>query len=170
MTEYGLGPAGFGDAPAGTIAVVTAALGPPDHDSGWIDAFSPYGTCPPPEVRGVEWGTSPSGYGAGLLLLFSNGETGWASAGTEHFLSYVYAGGNPAGLVTDRGIGIGSTLAEVRAAYPGVVVAEDPFDPSAGTWRVDSNPADDGQLFGYATGQADGDVVTGIVGGIGCGE
>jgi hypothetical protein len=33
-----------------------AVTGDPDEDTGWIDSFSPYGTCPGSEIRVVRWG------------------------------------------------------------------------------------------------------------------
>ena len=51
----GIGAVDFGAAPNAAIAYTTAFLGSPDRDTGWVDSFSEFGTCPPPEVRGVPW-------------------------------------------------------------------------------------------------------------------
>ncbi|MFO7701022.1 MAG: hypothetical protein R6W79_10510, partial [Acidimicrobiia bacterium] len=36
----------FGTGDAQTIAAISGILGAPNRDSGWIDSFSEYGTCP----------------------------------------------------------------------------------------------------------------------------
>lgn len=161
LHEYGVGLASFGQSPDAVIAAVSAVLGPPDEDTGWVDAFSVYGTCPPPEIRGVHWGN--------LVLLFANGGTDFAPAGTEHFFTYTYYG-SPPDLETTEGIGVGDTLAELQAAYPGATVDESPFDPSSGVWAVDTNPVDAGGLFGFASGTSPDATIVSILGGLVCGE
>lgn len=152
----------FGYDDEAAIAAVTAVLGTPTHDSGWIDAFSsPYGVCPAPVVRGVHWG--------GLVLLFTQANTDFWSPGVPHFYAFNYTDATPE-LFTPEGIGIGSSLEMLDAAYggPDLVIDEAWFDPSAGFWSYRS--AMWTGLWGFATGQTFAHVVTSINGGQGCGE
>jgi len=165
----GIGGVKFGAAPDEAIAYASASLGPPDRDTGWVDFFSEFGTCPPPEVRGVQWGTNPSGFGHAFTLLFTKAETSHKPAGGEHLFGYDYFGGD-VDLATPDGLTVGSTLLVGQTLYPTMEIYESPWDPSAGSWRVDDDPTDHTQLFGYATGQDDDSLVTSIIGGITCGE
>ena len=165
----GIGGVAFGATPDETIAYATAVLGPADRDTGWVDSFSEFGTCPPPEVRGVQWGESPSGFGHAFTLLFTKASTSHKPDGGEHLFGYDYYGGDLV-LATEPGMTVGTTLAVARAMYPTIEIDESPWDPIAGVWWVDDDPSDDSQLFGYATGQSDGDLVTSILGGVTCGE
>jgi hypothetical protein len=165
----GIGAVDFGAAPDAAIAYTTAFLGPPLRDTGWVDSFSEFGTCPPPEVRGVQWGTSPSGFGHAFTLLFTKAATSHLPGGGEHLFGYDYFGGD-VDLSTPEGLTVGSTLLAGRTVYPTMQVNESPWDPASGVWVVDDNPADDAQLFGFATGQSDEDLVTSILGGVTCGE
>lgn len=165
----GIGGVKFGAAPDVAIAYATASLGIPDRDTGWVDFFSEFGTCPPPEVRGVQWGTAPTGFGHAFTLLFTKAETSHKPAGGEHLFGYDYFGGD-IDLATPEGLTVGSTLLVGRTLYPTMEIFESPWDPSDGTWRVDDDPSDDAQLFGFATGQVDDSLVTSIIGGITCGE
>jgi hypothetical protein len=49
-------------------------------------------------------------------------------------------------------------------------IGESPWDPGSGVWVVDDDVSDDAQLWGFATGQSDTDLVTSILGGVTCGE
>jgi len=145
-----------------TIAAVTSVLGAPTHDSGWVDALSsPYGVCPPPVVRGVHWND--------LVLMFTQADTDFWTAGVPHFYAFNYTNTNPE-LFTPEGIGIGSSLEQLEAAYggPDLVIDEAWFDPSMGFWSYKLAPWTG--LWGFATGQAPAHVVTSINGGQGCGE
>jgi hypothetical protein len=153
-----LGTAMFGVEPEAVVSYVTAILGPPTADSGWADPNSAFGVCPGTEVRGVTWGD--------LLLLFSD-ESGVAS-GRRHFFSYTLgpafgASITPAGMATPEGIAVGSTVAALKSAYPGVYVygGDDVFGPY---YVVSEN------LTGFLTGAADTDTVQSVIGGVTCGE
>lgn len=152
----------FGTDDDAAIAAISAALGPPTEDSGWIDAFSVYGTCPLPVVRGVHWGD--------LVGLFTEAATDFASAGTPHFFSWYYATGTDPDLATDTGISIGATVAQLQAAYPGPTFVLVPweFDDTQGIWST--RQFDPEQLYGFTTGLGAADTVTAINGGTGCGE
>jgi hypothetical protein len=165
----GIGEVDFGAPPDAAIAYATAFLGPPIRDTGWVDSFSEFGTCPPPEVRGVQWGTSPNGFSHAFTLLFTKAATSHLPAGGEHLFGYDYFGGDVA-LSTPEGMTVGSTLLEGQTLYPTMDINESPWDPASGVWVVDDNPSDDAQLFGFATGQSGADTVTSILGGVTCGE
>jgi hypothetical protein len=165
----GIGAVDFGAPPGEAIAYATGFLGPPDRDSGWVDSFSEFGTCPPPEVRGVQWGTNPGGFGYAFTLLFTKASTSHLPAGGEHLFGYDYFGGDIE-LSTAEGLTVGSSLLEGRTLYPTMEVNESPWDPANGVWVVDDNPSDAAQLAGYATGQSDTDLITSILGGVTCGE
>ncbi len=165
----GIGGVAFGATPDETITYATAILGPADRDTGWVDSFSEFGTCPPPEVRGVQWGESPSGFGHAFTLLFTKAPTSHKPEGGEHLFGYDYYGGDLS-LATDPGMTVGTTLAASRAMYPTIEIDESPWDPVAGVWWVDDDPSDDSQLFGFASGQGDADLITSILGGVTCGE
>lgn len=152
-----LGDAVFGADPESVIDYVRSILGPPTADSGWADPFSAFGVCPGTEVRGVTWDD--------LTLLFSDDTP--VLSGRRHFFSYVYGPAfgatiEPVGMRTDLGIGVGSTVGELRFTYPDVQLNEADF---AGPWF-----AIEDQLTGGITGTADTDVVISVVGGYPCGE
>lgn len=159
----GVGGAGFGATPGEAIGFVTTVLGPPTEDSGWIEAFSsPYGVCPAPEVRGVHWGP--------FVLLFTRAATDFAGAGTDHLFSYYYTDNAPpaAGLGTAENIFVGSTRAELDAAYGARLEV---FDDVFGVmWHVDRDPGSQIALSGFLSGPLATDHVETINGGIGCGE
>jgi len=143
------------------IAAVTAVLGSPTDDSGWVDSFSQYGTCPGSTVRGVHWGD--------FIMLFTQADTDFWIGGVPHFFAYYYAGTTPL-LKTTEGITIGSTLEELEAAYggPELVIDENPFDPSAGFWKYRLSTWLG--MSGGLTGRTPTDTVLSINGGQGCGE
>ena len=158
MHRSGIGDAVFGADPDEVIDYIRSIAGAPTSDSGWADPSSAFGVCPGTEVRGVTWGD--------LLVLFSDDSA--VLSGRRHFFSYSYGPPfadtpRPVGMRTPQGITVGSTVAELRAAYPDVVVTpgDDVFEPS---FHVDDN------LNGFLTGDTDADLVASVVGGVGCGE
>ena len=86
----------------------------------------------------------------------------------RHFAAYTYgpafaANISPFGLATDAGIGVGSTVAQLRAAYPAaIVMPEDEF--TGPNFEIEAG------LRGVLTGTDDSDVILSFVGGFGCGE
>jgi hypothetical protein len=117
LTEEGLGDVLVGYPPDVVIADISALFGSPDHDSEWI-ASEPniYGTCPGRFMRAVGWGS--------LVVIFVNDT---ADPLDERFFTYSYgydysgnAGGvdpRGLGLVTETGIGIGSTVKDLEDTY-----------------------------------------------------
>jgi len=158
LTDTGIGQAAFGADPDEVLAYLESVIGPPSADSGWADPNSAFGVCPGSEVRGVAF--------SDLTVLFSDSSD--VETGSRHFFSYTFGPpfatrAEPSGLATDRGITLGSTVSELRVAHPEVIVNEgdDIFGPS---FFVSE------QLRGFLSGAGDTDVVTTIIGGIGCGE
>jgi len=157
LSGEGIGSAVFGAEPDGVISSVSSLLGEPTNDTGWIDPLS-VGACPGTEIRFVDWGT--------LSLVF--GDASQVAQGRRHFFAYYYGsagevGGAPVGLVTDAGITTGSSVIDVKAAYPGVTLnPEDDF--TSPFFYVSDN------LSGYLTGVDDDSTVTVILGGVGCSE
>jgi hypothetical protein len=90
----GIGGVAFGATPDDAITYATAVLGPADRDTGWVDSSSEFGTCPPPEVRGVQWGESLSGFGHAFTLLFTQAPTSHKPEGGEHLFGYDCYGGD----------------------------------------------------------------------------
>ena len=147
----------FGYDDEDTIAAVSAVLGSPTIDSGWVEDF----LCPAPVVRTVRWND--------LWLLFTQADTDFWSAGVPHFFTFYYSGATPE-IQTTEGIGLGSSVEALEAAYggPGYTMEESPFVAGEGYWTY--NLHDWTGLWGFATGQSGAHVVTAINGGRGCGE
>lgn len=145
------------------VTHITGILGAPSKDTGWISPFGDYGVCYGTKMRAVEWGS--------FITLYTNGDTDFWSGGVEHFYAYYYTDvTNPRDLRTPEGIGIGSSLGQLRAAYDPskLVIDEAFFDPTVGFWSYDMQTWTG--MWGYATGQSDVHVITSINGGQGCGE
>jgi hypothetical protein len=161
----GLGAIPFGHDPDATVTAVASVLGlAPELDSGWIDSFASYGTCPGTEIRAVEFGD--------LIVLFTDAATQFGEAGSRHFFSYTYRVGSrgPDDLETARGIGLGSALGALTAAYPDTLTLF-PEDLTAGGPRYEIIPTSRiGRITGFVGGTAETDPVLAVDGGIGCGD
>jgi hypothetical protein len=159
-----LGSVGFGDDADVAVATLTGILGPPDEDSGWIPAFSGFGTCPGEQVRGVRWAT--------MWILLTDGTTEWRADEVPHFFSYLnsvfFDDSQSLGLATEEGIALGSTVGSLRATYGGNVVIE--FDELVDGFIYTVMVPTPGRLSGGLTGDQDDDLVTSIDGGTGCGQ
>ncbi len=139
-------------------------LGLADDDTGWVDQAAEYGTCIGDTVRFVRWHS--------LQVFFTDGATDWAPAGARHFAAYVNTGAfeedsEPLELLTAEGVGIGTTVGDLRAVYTdGLTVEEDPF--LGDYFRVDFPGA--GFLIGAVTGTEATDLVESVAAGFSCGE
>jgi hypothetical protein len=134
LDPEGLGVARFGDAPDLVVAAVTRVLGKPRSDTGWKPRGEVYGVCPGTKTRAVTWGQ--------FTALFTDGPTRHGPSGTEHFFLWSVQGDAKAtSAATAAGIGLGSTVAELRSAYPGRVR----------TWEADLP----GGLPGFGVGPKD---------------
>jgi hypothetical protein len=158
LAPDGLGVVYFGAAPGTVESVLSDRLGPPGEDTGWIDSFSEFGTCPGREVRVLSWGA--------LQVLF--GDVGAGASRTFHTWWYdPFRGGAPIGLTTADGITLGTTVRDLRLSLDGrVEIIDDEF---FGAGFVVDGLSDD-RIYGTLTGVADGDVVRSLLGGLGCGE
>jgi hypothetical protein len=147
----------FGYDAEDAIAAVSSVLGGPTIDSGWVEDS----ICPPPSVRTVRWND--------FWMLFTRADTDFWSGGVPHFFTYYYSGSNPS-IRTSEGIALGSTVAELFAAYGGAtfILEESPFVEGEGSWSYDLQSWTG--MWGFSTGQGPDDTVTAINGGRGCGE
>lgn len=155
LAASGLGDALFDADADGVVGYVNSILGIPTTDSGWVDATANGIGCPGTEIRFVDWND--------LSLFFTDDTTA-----IRHFAAYTYGPAfaatiAPYGLATDAGIGVASSVAELRAAYPAVnILPENEF--SGPSFEIETG------LRGVLTGTADTDVILSFVGGTGCGE
>ena len=151
----GLGAVSFGAAPDGVIAFVSSFLGEATADTGWVDPFT-IGACGGTQLRQVSWGD--------LQLEF--GDVSAVAEGRPHFYAYFYGkegspSANPPGLETEEGITVGSSVADLIRAHPGVEFRlGDEFMNDS--FFVNEN------LTGRLSGLADPDQVEMVIGGIPC--
>jgi hypothetical protein len=153
LTPTGIGQVDFGTPPEETIAAFTAAIGGPSEDYAWT-AEPIFGDCPGEFTRGVTWGS--------LVALFSDD-----GAGNQEFFAWTY-GYDPAtgtsgsdarelGLRTLEGIGLGSTRAELGAAFGERLIEEE--DLSIEVWGFTVDPDQTQYLRGLLSGPGDDAVV-----------
>lgn len=152
----GLGVASFGDDSDFAIAQITAALGTPLIDSGWLDTEIAYTNCPASRVRALEW--------SGFTLLFSDASDRYAatSGADTHFMSWEALIGEPFRLSTPEGINPGVTREVITEVYPLVSLTEASGDAPAQALITTSN----GQMRAWL---ASNGVVTRMFAGTPCG-
>ena len=154
----------FGTEAEIAVNMMTAVLGPPDEDSGWVPSFSGFGTCPGEEVRGIRWAT--------LWLLMTDGGTEWRNDGVPHFFAYLnsvfYDATRSLGLLTEDGIGLGDTVKELKDAYGKRVEINYEEFIDGYLFTIEVPPP--GRMWGGLTGEKNDDLITAIDGGQGCGE
>ncbi len=155
LRQDGLEAVKFGATPEEALATLNPVFGQPTKDTGWIDSFSLYGTCPGEQIRAVEWNN--------LHLLF--GDT---VHGNKAFFGFEYVDRTGAGkptLMTERAITLGASKEAIKTAYP---------DATFGDWL----PGQTGTTFvrgaegsgQYLGGTIENDKLFWIGGGIFCGE
>jgi hypothetical protein len=175
----GLGVVEFGATQQQALSRLRAKLGKPDETGSWNGA-TPFGTCPG-DTRAVRWGR--------LYVLFTNGPTRYGPDGTWHLFTYQvdaiqrtavdpqYAGPTPPpdppplrgySPKTPAGIGFGSTLAELRAAYGRRVSTS--FGEPGLIHRFRVRFGATGELFGSLSGGTPAATITGLAAGARCGE
>ena len=175
----GLAVATFGASEQAAMAALERRLGPPDERGTWKGA-NPFGTCPGP-VRAVRWGR--------LYVLFTSGPTRYQARERWHLFTYqvdairrTAVDPNSSGPTpppdppplrgtspkTAAGIGFGSTLAELRAAYGNRVTVSS--GPPGMVHRFQVRFGAGGALSGTLSGPGPGATVTGIAAGARCGE
>lgn len=125
----------FGETDEGTvIATVTAELGAPLRDSGWLVEDAPP-ACEGP-IRSVEWDED-------LVVLFTEIETPFAGDGTRHFVHYT---ARTATVATVDGFRVGDTLADLQDHYPAAAFEGAQYDALLGTLVVEVAPDSPGSL------------------------
>jgi hypothetical protein len=175
----GLGVATFGTTQEQALSGLRRKLGTPDETGSWTGA-TPFGTCPG-DTRAVRWGR--------LYVLFTNGPTRYAPSGTWHLFAYQvdaiqrtkvdpqYSGPTPPpdppplrgdSPKTAAGIGFGSTVAELRAAYGRRVSTSFGLPGPIHRFRVRFDA--DSELSGSLSGGKASATITGLAAGAVCGE
>lgn len=172
LSADAIGAIDIGQPPAAVIDEMTAMFGAPDEDSFWVDADSPlYGECPGAALRAVGWGS--------LYLFFTADEP--ITADNENVASrlFTYSYGydfsrnegatDPRGLdlVTETGIGLGSSRAELRSAH-GPDLSE-VYDETTDTWTWSIDESGQAYLAGLLSGPEDEATVVLIERKPGCG-
>lgn len=168
LTEDGVGSVAFGaetDPALLELALLgdPALEGDPDEDTGWIDGFSVYGTCPGLDIRVVRWGD--------LETYFTR------DAVSDPGRFFTYRVFDPLDdrtdlrLRTEEGLMLGDDGATLDVLYSSRVELTyvDIFDLWL-YWIDDAPPSDYLALGGSITGNGDADVVTSIEAGERCGE
>ena len=124
LAADGLGAIKFGDPTDELLAALTAVLGPsdwqgrPNNPAGLVNI----------------WNSDSTGYGLRVSTGTSTefcGTEGYRNDGVDHFYAWTYGGG--LGLTTAGGITIGSTAAEVLAAYPEAAFGQQ-AETGSGDW------------------------------------
>ncbi|HEX9643150.1 MAG TPA: calcium-binding protein [Acidimicrobiia bacterium] len=166
LHDLGIGDQAFGDNTEVALLEFAALLGDPgdegdpDEDSGWVDSFSPWGTCPGLEVRVVRWGD---------VEIFNTRES--IVEDGEFFtwqISDPLDDREDKRLITAEGLRWEDTVAQIEVIYGARATIEelDPF----GFWifYIDGDPSG---VRGTVTGEGEYfDTVALLGGGIGCGE
>lgn len=155
-----LGPIPLGTPYEEVRAAVVERLGEATEDSGWINAQGDFGTCPGTIVRVVRWGS--------LRLFFGDGPTEFAEEG-EHLYYYSQSTvetDTVIDLTTSEGIGVGSTVSDLEAAYADTFVIDSTI-PRGITFSVTAPGP--GLLSGTLSSSSPDGQVTSLGGGFGCG-
>lgn len=161
LSATSLGVIDLGASKEDTVSAVSAMLGQPTSVIERQPSFSSFGTCPGTFVEAVSWGD--------LLLLFGDGDDGFAPGGVRHLYNWSLSSDSPdgprTGLALANGVKLGSTVAEVESTYRDdeLVTEDEIFGPS---FAVGGSPG----IFGTTTGTADVDTVVYLEGGVACGE
>ena len=159
LTGSGVGFQSFGDPADQVVSALVAELGAPIDDREEEAFSSSYGVCPGNRIRAVEWG--------GFVVLFSDGATPYAPGGAFTFFDWQLRnlGAATPPLETPAAVGLGDTVAALRAAYPTArVEADEILGP---VFRVGAAPD---ELRGSATSTNDDGTLTGLAAGSACGE
>jgi hypothetical protein len=163
LSRDGLGDVAFGLSPDEVIAEMAGRFGAPDHDTDWIPAEpNAYGSCPGETMRAISWGS--------LAAIFV--DDGTSDLG-GYFYTYTYGydyaentgGVDPRGLDlrTAEGVGLGTTVSDLRAAFGPDLTVDGDQVLDAWTFRDDA-----AGLKGLLSGPDDTDAVTLIQPIVGC--
>ena len=166
LTGHGLTILNLGAEIQDAMLSLEGRFGPPDADTGWqLGNQTSYGVCPGDATRGVRWGA--------LTALFfrnaPNAEGEWLSA----YQLSSFDSSDTLGIVTPRGVTIGSTVAEIEAAYGADAEISDgaPFyDGIVELTDTVPNTNDQATLFGTLDGVDPTNELLFLQAGTGCGE
>lgn len=156
----GLGPIAFGTPLDEAVDGLRNRLGDPDEETAWESAVaSQFGVCPGERVRGVRWGRT--------WALFAEGSTRYGEE-SPHLFAWDAAEWFGEGFAprTAAGIGVGSTVAELRDTYDSVETFP-PEGPFPARFRVE---LDDGTIHGSLSDTGPDGRVTFLTAGQSCGE
>jgi hypothetical protein len=159
----GLGPAAFGQPADQVIAALRAGLGEPDEDRRWDQRKRQrFGVCPGSNHRFVRWGR--------LSVLFADGDTGRGHAGRQHLFAWYAQAAKARGkrLATVAGVAVGSSTAQVRAAYGDRATVWGAEGARPAGFRIGSPQAF--ELLGWLTHPSPRGRVTMLAAGTPCGE
>lgn len=162
-------PAGvvvFGTPYDEAVATLTASLGEPTKDTGEIEPFSAYGTCPGSTLRVLEYA------GGALQLLFGDVEADspvlhtWALANTGDTVAVPRASAL-VGDVTTFEFGVGTPVGDLQEqVLDGFQISEDELSLDPAFVLTDQSSG----FRGFLTGTSSADTVTFVEAGAGCGE
>jgi hypothetical protein len=145
----------FGEESELVLTELTAALGNADHDTGWRKDE----TCEGSSTRRVRWGE--------LELVFTKGANGLLPDTLTFQQWHIGAySALAAKLVTPEGVGVGSTVAELKHAYPETKVTRARSSDEAGIYltRPEGGPF----IQGFTKDTEDKSAVTSMWAGLAC--
>jgi hypothetical protein len=156
------GLASFGEPQDRVVARIRDRFGAPDEDRTWDQQTIQYfGACPGDRHRFLRWGR--------LFALFTNGATDYGAGGRWHFFAWYAEDHQVTGSLdpaTAAGIRVGSTVADLRAAYGSALRIFDAAD----TPPNDGFVVGDGDFNGVLSNINTGGRVTQLSAGQTCGE
>jgi hypothetical protein len=161
LSAQGIGDVQFGADADQTIAYVNSILGKPSRDTGWVDPLTAGQSCPGTTIRLVDWND---------LSLFFTDQSPAVQVQLRHFASFTYGPPitpgqpSPFGLTTPNGVGLGSSVKALKAAYPAVKVLPGDGLSTGPQFNIEQG------LSGFLTGVKNTDTVISFIGGYGCGE
>jgi hypothetical protein len=166
--DTGDGLVAFGEAYDAVVDRLVAALGEPTEDTGEVEPFSEYGTCPGSRLRALEFG------GGALYLLFGD-VIGpdltlyqWTLTSFQGDAAAVPPASALVGDVTTFEFGPGTTLAEVRAGVAdGTLEVVEGDEVTGSFFRLSDQSSG---FTGFLDGPGEDATVTAVEAGEGCGE
>jgi hypothetical protein len=158
------GIATFGEPQDRVAARIRDRFGAPDEDRSWNQQDIQYfGVCPGDRHRFLRWGR--------LFVLFTDGATSYSPGGRWHFFAWYVQDDQASGTgilnpATAAGIRVGSTVADLRAAYGSSLRIFNAAD----TPPSDGFVVGRGDLNGLLSSTSTSGRVTQLSAGHGCGE
>ena len=145
----------FGEESELVLNELTAALGNADHDTGWRKDD----TCEGSSTRRVRWGD--------LELVFTKGANG-LEPDTLTFQQWHISGSSAvvATLITPEGIGVGSTVGDLKRAYPETKVTRARSSDEAGIYLT--KPEGGPFIQGFTKDTEDKSLITSMWAGLAC--